>query len=293
MRNPYDVIGVPRSASQEDIKKAYRKRAKELHPDTHPGDRRVEQRFKEVSAAHDILGDEKKRARFDRGEIDADGRERPEYAFHRAYGAANRGAKAPGGFSAHDIFDELFGQGGVKTKGANVSYTLTVDFLDAARGARRRVVLSGGRSLEVNIPPGTEHGQTLRLKGQGMAGMGGGAAGDALIEIHVAPHRHFTRDGRDILIEVPVTLHEAVLGASIEVPTIDGKVAVKVPRGANSGTQLRLKGKGIVDGKAERGDQYVKLKVMLPNPPDEDLTKFLDGWRPKRPYDPRKKARLV
>lgn len=297
MRDPYEVIGVSRSASAADLKKAYRRLVKETHPDLHPGDKKVEQRFKELSSAYDLLSDKKKRARFDRGEIDADGRERPEFAFHRAYGDASRGGRTTssaggGGFSAHDIFDELFGRTPLKTKGANISYALTVDFLEAARGAKRRVVLSSGRSLEVNIPPGTENGQTLRLKGQGLPGMGGGPIGDALIEIRTGSHPFFTRKGRDVTVDVPVTLHEAVLGANIQVPTIDGKVAVKVPRGANSGTRLRLKGKGIAGPGNSRGDQYVKLTVMLPDTPDAELTNFLGRWKPGAGYNPRKKAGL-
>ena len=296
MRDPYEILGVPRSASEADIKKSYRRLVKETHPDLHPGNAQVEQRFKELSSAYDLLSDKKKRARYDRGEIDAEGRERPEYAFHRAYGDAGRGAgassSAGGGFSAHDIFDELFGRTSMRTKGANISYTLSVDFLEAARGGKRRVVMSNGRSLEVNIPPGTEHGHTLRLKGQGLPGMGGGPNGDALIEIRVGSHPFFTRKGRDIVVDVPVTLHEAVLGANIQVPTIDGRVAVKVPRGANSGTRLRLKGKGIAGAGGERGDQYVKLTVMLPDGPDSELTNFVGRWKPGANYNPRKKAGL-
>ncbi len=296
MRDPYEVLGVSRSASDADIKKTYRRLVKETHPDLNPGDKKVEQRFKELSAAYDLLSDKKKRARYDRGEIDAEGRERPEYAFHRAYGDAGRAGRASAGgggtFSAHDIFDELFGRTTLKTKGANISYTLAVDFLEAARGGKRRVVLSSGRSLEVNIPPGTENGQTLRLKGQGLPGMGGGPNGDALIEIQVGSHPYFSRKGRDVVVEVPVTLHEAVLGANIQVPTIDGKVAVKVPRGANSGTRLRLKGKGIAGAGGARGDQYVKLTIMLPDSPDSDLTNFVGRWKPGTNYNPRKKAGL-
>ena len=167
-----------------------------------------------------------------------------------------------------------------------------MEFLEAARGGKRRVVLSSGRSLEVNVPPGTENGQTLRLKGQGLPGMGGGPNGDALIEIKVGNHPYFSRKGRDIVVDVPVTLHEAVLGANIQVPTIDGKVAVKVPRGANSGTRLRLKGKGIAAPGGARGDQYVKLTIMLPDSPDSDLTNFVGRWKPGTNYNPRKKAGL-
>lgn len=299
MRDPYEVLGVSRSASEADIKKTYRRLVKETHPDLNPGDKKVEQRFKELSSAYDLLSDKKKRARYDRGEIDAEGRERPEYAFHRAYGDAGRTSRASAGaagggstFSAHDIFDELFGRTSLKTKGANISYTLSVDFLEAARGGKRRVVLSSGRSLEVNIPPGTENGQTLRLKGQGLPGMGGGPNGDALIEIRVGTHPYFTRKGRDIVVDVPVTLHEAVLGANIQVPTIDGKVAVKVPRGANSGTRLRLKGKGLAGPGGARGDQYVKLTIMLPDSPDAELTNFVGRWKGDKNYNPRKKAGL-
>ncbi len=296
MRDPYEVLGVSRSASEADIKKAYRRLVKETHPDLNPGDKKVEQRFKELSAAYDLLSDKKKRARYDRGEIDAEGRERPEFAFHRAYGDAGRtgrtSAAGGGGFSAHDIFDELFGRTSLKTKGANISYTLAVDFLESARGGKRRVVLSSGRSLEVNIPAGTENGQTLRLKGQGLPGMGGGPKGDALIEIKVNSHPYFSRKGRDIVVDVPVTLHEAVLGANIQVPTIDGKVTVKVPRGANSGTRLRLKGRGIAGPGGARGDQYVKLTIMLPDSPDSDLTNFVGRWKPGANYNPRKKAGL-
>ncbi len=296
MHDPYEVLGVSRSASEADIKKTYRRLVKETHPDLNPGDKKVEQRFKELSAAYDLLSDKKKRARYDRGEIDADGRERPEFAFHKAYGDAGRSGRTTsysgGGFSAHDIFDELFGRTPMKTKGANISYTLNVDFLEAARGGKRRVVLSSGRSLEVNIPPGTEHGQTLRLKGQGLPGMGGGQSGDALIEIRVGSHPYFSRKGRDVTVDVPVSLHEAVMGANIQVPTVDGKVAVKVPRGANSGTRLRLKGKGIAGPSGTRGDQYVKLTVMLPDTPDAELTNFLGRWKPGKSYNPRKKAGL-
>ncbi len=299
MRDPYEVLGVSRSASDADIKKTYRRLVKETHPDLNPGDKKVEQRFKELSSAYDLLSDKKKRARYDRGEIDAEGRERPEYAFHRAYGDAGRTSRASAGagaggstFSAHDIFDELFGRTSLKTKGANISYTLSVDFLEAARGGKRRVVLSSGRNLEVNIPPGTENGQTLRLKGQGLPGMGGGPSGDALIEIRVGTHPYFSRKGNDIVVDVPVTLHEAVLGANIQVPTIDGKVAVKVPRGANSGTRLRLKGKGIAGPGGARGDQYVKLTIMLPDSPDAELTNFVGRWKADKAYNPRKKAGL-
>lgn len=294
MRNPYEVLGVSRTASQEEIKKAYRKLAKEFHPDLNPGDQAVELRFKEVTSAYELLGDKRKRRQFDNGEIDANGRVRAADAFHRAYARASArgGRRGPGeGFSASDVFEEFFGRGGFRSKGTDVSYHINVSFRDAARGTRQRLTLTDGRTIDIAIPEGTEDGQTLRLKGQGLPGMGGGQPGDALIEIHVEPDPLFTRQGPDIHLEMPVTLHEAVLGAVIEVPTVTGKVKLTIPKGSNTGTVLRLKGKGLPDrASGQRGSQYVKLKVVLPDAPDPDLTAFLNRWTPGKSYDPRRKA---
>lgn len=288
MRDPYDALGVSRSASQEEIKQAYRRLVKESHPDLNPGDPVLEQRFKEVSSAYDLLGDRDKRGRFDRGEIDADGHP-------RAAGSGRRGRHDHGrrGFKAHDIFEDIFGRGGFKTRGADLSYTLTLDFLEAAKGTRRRLTLTDGREIQVTVPPGTEDRQTLRLKGQGTPGMGGGEPGDAYVEIRIEPHRHFRREGADIHVEVPVSLREAVLGATIAVPTVDGRVTLKVPAGSNTGSVLRLRGKGLParNGNAA-GDQYVTVKVVLPDPPDAALADFIRGWKPKSESDLRKKAGL-
>lgn len=293
MRDPYQVLGVDRTATPDAIKKRYRQLVKELHPDINPGDTIVEQRFKEVSSAYDLLSDAEKRAKFDRGEIDADGHPRGFQGGGFRRGARGRGGAA-GGFSTSDIFDDLFGRGGFKTKGADVSYTLTVSFLEAARGTTKRMGLSDGRSIEVKVPPGTEDGQTLRLKGQGLTGMGGGPAGDAMVQVLVDPHPHFTRSDTTIHVDVPITLKEAVLGAKIEVPTIDGKVAVSVPPGSNTGTTLRLRGKGLVNRRtAQRGDQMVRLKLVLPEPMDPELKRFVEKWQPKYPVDPRAKAGLL
>jgi DnaJ-class molecular chaperone len=290
---------VARDADQDAIKKAFRKLAKKLHPDLNPGNKKVEQEFKEVNAAYDLLSDPQKRARFDRGEIDASGAERPERSFYRAYAEGGGNAKYReaefGEFSAEDILSELFGRGrrsrqAQRTRGEDVTYTLTVSFVDAANGAKKRVTLADGKTLDVTIPPGTEHGQTLRLKGQGMPGVGGGPAGDAYVEIHVEPHAFFTRKDSSVHLEVPVTLPEAVLGASLTVPTVDGKVSIKVPPGSNTGTTLRLKGRGILDRKSgQRGDQYVTLKVVLPERPDPELAQFLERWSATHGYDPRSK----
>ena len=314
MRDPYHTLGVPRSASQDEIKRAYRRLVKELHPDLNPGDEVIEHRFKEVSAAYDLLSDRDKRARFDRGELDAEGRPRSDFAFRRAYAdAARRGGRGRGGaagmgggtgggfgggmggFNAQDMFSDLFGRGSVRTKGADISYGLTIAFPEAMLGTKKRLTLSDGRDLEITVPPGTDDGQTLRLKAQGTQGFGGGPPGDAFIEISVTPHAFFSRAGRDIHVEVPVTLREAVLGAVIEVPTLEGRVAVKVPPGANTGTSLRLKGKGVPGSgpTVPRGDQYAKLKVVLPDPPDGELKAFVERWQPKPSPDPRKKAGLL
>jgi DnaJ-class molecular chaperone len=301
MKDPYQTLGVARSASADEIKKAYRKLAKKLHPDLNPGNKKVEQEFKEVSAAYDLLSDADKRAKFDRGEIDASGAERPgRGGFYRSYAEGGQGAKYRGGESVFDddIFSDLFGggfgaraggRGGARMniRGADVSYSATADFIEAALGAKKRLTLTDGKTLDVTIPPGTEDGQTLRLKGQGLPGMGSGAAGDAFIEVKVEPHPLFTRKGSDIHIELPVSLPEAVLGASVNVPTIDGTVSLKVPAGSNTGSVLRLRGKGVPRGKGERGDQYVKLKVALPDKPDKELTEFVERWAKKNAYDAR------
>lgn len=298
MRDPYEVLGVAKAASPEQLKKAYRKLAKKLHPDLNPGNKAVEQQFKEISAAYDLVSDPEKRARYDRGEIDASGTERPQRSYYRTYAESGDGAKyrdfGGEGFSAEDLFADLFRdrhgrERTFRARGADVTYTTAVDFLDAARGAKRRVTLNDGKTLDITIPPGTEDGQTLRLKGQGRPGIGGGEPGDAFIEVRVQPHAYFTRQGSDIHLEVPVTLPEAVLGASIAVPTIDGKVTVKVPPGSNTGTSLRLKGRGVAR-EGRRGDQYVKLKVVLPDRPDEELKDFLGRWSKEHPYDVRDKT---
>jgi len=304
MRDPYHVLGLTKSASAEDIKQAYRRLAKMYHPDLNPGRPDIEQRFKDVSGAYNILSDSDKRAKFDRGEIDANGNERP---MHRAYSGTGRAGGGPdfSGFDTDDLFTDLFGSGrrragagagpgsSFKSRGTDIAYSVTVPFAEAALGTKRRINLSTGKSIDVTIPPGTEDQQKLRLKGQGMSGIGGGPAGDAIVEIHVELHPFFVRKEFDIHLELPVSLPEAVLGATIKVPTLDGQVAVKVPRGSNTGSTLRLKGKGIPDPKTSiAGDQYVKLKVVLPEPPDSDLATFLERWAKDRSYDVRKKAGL-
>lgn len=305
MTDPYKTLGIGKDADQDAVKAAYRKLAKQYHPDLNPGDAQVEQRFKEISQAYGILGDPEKRKRFDRGEIDASGQETAgRGGFYRTYAESGEGAKyGPHGFGFRfdqgldDIFEDLFGgtrpgsqsrgRASVRRRGADVSYKVRVSFLDAAVGGKKRLSLADGKTLEVAIPAGTEDSQTLRLKGQGMAGLGGAPAGDALIEIGVDAHAFFRREGRTIHLELPITLKEAVLGASVDVPTIDGRVSMKIPAGSNNGTRLRLKGKGIAGG-----DQYVTTRIVLPEQPDEELKSFAERWAPPGGYDPRRGAGL-
>jgi len=300
MRDPYQVLGVGRTASAEDIKQAYRRLAKLYHPDLNPGRADIEHKFKEVNGAYALLSDAEKRARFDRGEIDATGAERPDRSFRRAY--AGTGRDDPFGFG-DDSFADFFSSAtrrrsgtsgsGAKTRGNDVAYSVTVPFVDACLGTKRRLMLSTGKSIDVNVPPGTADLSKLRLKGQGLPGLGGGQPGDAIVEVQVDPHPFFVRRENDIHLDVPMTLQEALLGATIKVPTLDGLVAVKVPKGSNTGTVLRLKGKGVPHADRRlRGDQYVKLTVVLPDRPDAELTGFVERWAKSHDYDVRRKAGL-
>jgi DnaJ-class molecular chaperone len=298
MSDLYNIVGVDRGASQDEIKKAYRKLAKDLHPDTHPGDQKVEDRFKQVSAAYTILSDPEMRARYDRGEIDDKGQERGGFRRHPGGGGPG-GPGGPGGFAGgfnvEDILGDLFGGrfGGAqgqraRASGQNVNYEIAIDFIEAARGGKRRVTLSGGQTLDVTIPAGVADGQTIRLKGQGMSGLGGGPAGDALIKIGVRPHAVFARDGATIRMELPITLPEAVLGGKVEIETVDGPVTMTVPAGSNSGDTLRLKGKGLKKaGKKARGDQMVKLKIVLPDDAKASLGDLIETWAADHPYSVR------
>ncbi len=302
MQDPYKLLNVERGAEQADIKRAYRKLAKELHPDINPGNEAVEQKFKEISQAYSILGNPEKRKRFDQGEIDASGQETSfKGGFYRNHAGTKRGSKYnPFDFgedvNADDIFADLFGAKNrrVRRPGANVSYTVPVTFLEAAKGAKKRIKLADGKTLDVRIPPGTEDRQSLRLKGQGMPGVGGGPPGDALVEAHIQPHPFFERKGNNVHVELPVTLQEALLGATVTVPTVHGSVSMKIPPSSNSGTTLRLKGKGIKAGDSDEiGDQYVKLEVMLPEQPDKELRDFIENWSQSHGYDPRRKAGIT
>lgn len=305
MSNPYEILGVSQTASADEIRKAYRKLAKTYHPDLNPGKADAELRFKEVTAAHDLLSDPEKRARFDRGAIDAEGQERPQRHYYPDFaggpgGGRYQGTDAMAEDDLEHVFADLFGGrgfsgfgsgggAGLRMKGGNLSLSLPLDFLDAVKGGKHRVTMPDGRTLDVDLPAGLEDGGTVRLKGQGLPGVGGGTPGDALITVQVRPHPWFKRDGDDVRLDLPVTLTEAVLGAKVRVPTIDGPVMLGVPKGANNGTVLRLKGKGIADPhKNTRGDQYVTLRIALPDAPDSALEEFVKSWTPPAGYDPRR-----
>ncbi|KZS50960.1 MULTISPECIES: DnaJ C-terminal domain-containing protein [Rhizobium] len=298
-QDPYELLGVKRDATQKDIQSAFRKLAKKLHPDLNPGDKKAEERFKEISTAYEILSDEEKRGRFDRGEIDISGAERAQRNYYRDY-ASKSGPGDPyhnsAGFAdfgdADDVFANFFsrraGGGQSRGRGRDRQFSMEVDFLEAVNGTRTEVKLPGGPTLDVQIPPGTRDGQTLRLRGKGEPGIGGGPAGDALIEIRVGPHRFFTRDGDDIRLELPISFNEAVLGGKVRVPTPSGPVNLTLPPHSNTGKVLRLKGKGVAKRSGGHGDVYVSLKIVLPDNPNERLTDLVKEWATTNSYDPRK-----
>jgi DnaJ-class molecular chaperone len=296
-QTPYQVLGVKPDASADEIRGVYRKLAKQFHPDLNPGKPEAEARFKAVAAAYDLLSDPEKRARYDRGEIDETGAERPPRSYYRGHAEGAQGWKyrPEGEMDLGDLEDlfAAFGSGGrrgrgegLRVRGGDRHFTLTVDFVEAAVGSKKRLSLSPEEWLDVTIPSGIEDAQVLRLRGKGGPGFGGGPAGDALIEVHVAPHPLFRRDGDNIQIELPVSLVEAVLGGRITVPTVTGPVTMMVPKGSDTGTQLRLRGKGI-QKKPSPGDQYVTLKVVIGSSGDPELAEFLEKWGSRHRFDPR------
>jgi DnaJ-class molecular chaperone len=323
MRDPYDVLGVSKNASAAEIKSAFRRQAKKLHPDANKHDPKAAARFAELNAAYEILGEADKRKAFDRGEIDAEGK--PRFQGFEGFGAGRgpgagfgqdgifetftwgrdgfqrAGGRAGGGFGGfEDILKEAFGggrrgrPGGVQFEeelggsggGQDVTAALTITLPEAAKGAKKRVRLPTGKAVEVKIPPGLNDGQTIRLKGQGLAGPRG-HVGDLLITVSIAPHPPFARDGIDLRLELPITLYEAVLGAKVRVPTLDGAVELAIPPGTNSGRTFRLKGKGF-PAKDGTGDLLAAVRIMLPERGDAELDELMRRWRETKPYDPRK-----
>jgi DnaJ-class molecular chaperone len=325
MRDPYEVLGIDRKASAADIKSAYRRLAKKLHPDANKTDPKAATRFAELNAAHELLEDDAKRKAFDRGEIDAEGKPRfqgfegfgagagqaggftgdphfesfnfgPE-GFTRTTRGGRRGGAAGGGFE--DILREAFGGAGRGARsaggstfaaeefgvGADVHAELAVSLPDAAHGATQRLHLPTGKDVDVKVPAGFSNGQTIRLRGQGMAGQAG--TGDVLITLSIAPHRIFTLDGADLRLDLPITLYEATLGAKVRVPTLDKPVEITVPPWTSSGRTFRLKGKGY-PAKAGHGDLLATIRIMLPDDKDADLEALMKKWQGDKPYDPRK-----
>ncbi len=324
-RDPYQELGVSRTASADEVRKAFRKLAKENHPDTNPGNKAAEERFKKVSAAFDIVGDAAKRKKFDAGEIDNDGRESFGGGFGRGGPSGNPwggqpgggfggpgGGQRGGGFRTEtfegadlgDILGEMFGGarqgrpggaggagggfGGFSQRGSDVRAKLEVDLVDAIRGGKQRIAFSDGRTIDVTIPKGATDGQTLRLKGQGAPGRAG--PGDAFIEIAVKPHALYRQEPDGLVMDLPVTFYDAVLGGKVEASTPDGPVTITVPKGSNTGARLRLKGRGLSDAKGHRGDLFARLVVTLPDTPDPDLEAFAEVQKKSRPYSPKRRG---
>ena len=299
MRDPYEILGVARTASADDLQRAYRKLAKKLHPDLNPGNAEAEEKFKEIAGAYDLVGDAEKRKRFDDGEIDAAGAERPRQNYYRDYASSEQDHPYAdnSGFTdfmdADDGFAELLRRSAraqANRRGHDLEFRLPIEFVESIAGANKRLTLPDGSTLDVAIPPGITEGQVLRLRGKGAPGSGRGGSGDALIEVEIRPDSSFTRQGDDIYLELPVTLTEAVLGARIKVPTPTGAVSMAVPKGSSTGAILRLKGKGAPKHAGGHGDQLVKLKVMLPKEPNPELEAFVSGWESGKTYKPREEV---
>ncbi|PCI34475.1 MAG: molecular chaperone DnaJ [Alphaproteobacteria bacterium] len=296
MKDPYSVLGVPKSSTDAELKKTYRTLAKKLHPDINAGDEKIAERFKEVSAAYALLRDKDLRGRYDRGEINPDGSEKGfggGGGGFRGHPGGMDGGRFGAGFDPEEIFASMFGGGRQQRqarpqKGQNRSYRLVVDFLEAVKGGKKPLTLGNAKTLNVTIPENVKEGQKIRLKGQGDEGMSGGPAGDAIIEIAIRLHAYFTCDGNNIHLDLPITLEEAVMGQKVTIPTIDGTVAMTLPKGSSSGRIMRLKGKGAADPKSKtRGDQYVKLQIMLPADPDPALEKIIAKWATDKTQDVR------
>jgi len=326
MRDPYEVLGVSKGASQEDIKKAYRKLAKKLHPDANKKDPKAANKFAELNGAYEIVGDEDKRKKFDRGEIDAEGK--PRFQGFEGFGGRpgagpfggaregnfesftwgpegvrrSRGGGGPGGAGFEDILSQMFGMRGGRggpggatfeaedigsaLRGQDVTASASITLDEAAHGGTRRIDLPNGKEIEFKIPAGIQDGKQVRLRGQGMPSPVGGPAGDVLITVSIEPHPYFKVDGQNLRLELPITLYEAVLGAKVRVPTLYGAVQLSIPPNTSSGRVFRLKGKGL-PGKPAAGDLYVTTKIELPDGKDADLEELMKTWRDQKPHDPR------
>jgi DnaJ-class molecular chaperone len=323
MRDPYEVLGVSKGASEAEIKSAFRRLAKKLHPDANKHDPKAASRFAEINAAYEIVGDDEKRKAFDRGEIDAEGK--PRFQGFEGFGAQPGGGFRPGPGGAHfesfsfgpdgfqrtgggggfrgggfeDILRDMFGGAarggrgaqfepedfGAPATGQDLHAALTISLPDAAKGTKARVHLPTGKDVEVKIPAGMLSGRQIRLKGQGWPSATG-KAGDALITVNVAPHPLFKPDGSDLRLDLPITLYEAALGGKVRVPTLDGAVELAIPSGTNSGRTFRLKGKGL-KAKSGSGDLLATVRIVLPEGSDDAFKELMKKWRDTKPYDPR------
>ncbi len=297
MDYPYKTLGIARDASEKDIRRAYHKLAKQHHPDLNPGNTAAEERFKAIASANELLSDPDKRGKFDRGEIDASGQERAPQPSYRDFADGEPGRRYsragphPGSWNTenlHDIFGSMFEEANTRPiPGRDQLYSLEVAFLDAVNGATRRLTLPNGAGFDVKIPAGTEEGQVLRLRGKGDAGRNSGAPGDVLIEVHIASHAYYQRDGQDLRLELPVTFAEAVLGAQVEVPTPAGPVRMRIPPHSDTGAKLRLRGRGVpAHGSHPAGDLFATLRLVV-GPVDATLETFLRDWTPEHPVNPR------
>ena len=313
MKDLYQILGVNKGASDDEIKKSYRKLAKKYHPDTNQGDEKIAEKFKEISAAYNVLSNKENRTQYDSGTIDADGNVKNPFGggfgggggggahgFEDVMRNFGGGGGGRGGFSQssgpEDMFSDLFSGFGrgrkqqgtsrrASLKGADVNYKVSIPFMDAVNGSAMKLGLKNGKTVNVKIPKGVKDGQQIKLSGQGERGLSG-KAGDALIKVSVKAHPYFRREDDNIMLDLPISLPEAILGGKVNVPTVHGKVALKIPKGASSGTKMRLKGKGV-----GKGDQYVILKITLPDEADKDLEKAIEKWAKKHPYDPREKMK--
>jgi DnaJ-class molecular chaperone len=319
MRDPYEVLGVPRGANAAAIKSAFRKLAKKHHPDSNKNDPKAAERFAELNTANEILGDEDKRKQFDRGEIDAEGK--PRFTGFPGGGAGGR-AGGPGGFESYtfrtggggpggagggafeDILNSMFANAGRGARGGagraspfefetggvgldlDVNVAMSVSLEEAVKGGDKRVRLPTGKELNVKVPAGVIEGQQIRLRGQGETAQGH-PPGDLLITVHIAPHPYFKVDGSDIRLDLPITLYEAVLGGKVRVPTLGGAVELSIPKNTSSGRTFRLKGKGLPKQGGAAGDLFVTTRIMLPDGNDADLEALMQKWRDGHPYNPR------
>lgn len=310
MRNPYEALDVSPSADAADIKKAFRKLAKQYHPDQNPGDTRAQEKFSEINQAYEIVGDKDKRTQFDRGAIDAEGKEKfqgfggfggggPQGARSQGFSSAGGAHGGNGGFD--DILSDILGgfgggraQGGGRRPGAqqrprgeDVNLQARVTLEELVHGGKARVTLPSGKTVNVTIPAGTQSGDQIRLKGQGQASPMGGQAGDAHVTVTIARHALFTPEGANLRLNLPIALYEAVLGGKVKVPTLDGTVSLSIPENSSSGQTLRLKGKGLPQKSSGRGDLFVTLRIALPDEKDTDLEALMRVWKETKPYNPR------